>query len=376
MLARKWLRCLLIGIILCLPSFSSASVSNLFLLSSKLPPFSMEDAALEMEDTCWQSLFQGVANSDPRLSERRLVFTLNQNLADISSAKVLPGLKRLGITALFLVDSSSIISNEYVLRNIVEQGHYVALKNLSKDTSREDIMEDVMLYYRVLEREPLFIAQRVASTAPLEVPTKMIPIYVGENDGRNVFLEREGDLDDAISQEKSSFTKLEKIMKLDQLRCTYQRLGCHSRLVRESIFSKWCTNLEEELISRYVNFAQYVSSHGNITSHKVRDWLSDVHFFIDRNSEKLESLYEGWRYADIAAEPTSVIHLWPKRRIPPTPCVNSTCFRNFLKSSQHKGKWNQISSDVHLLTDITILLISLILFYFLRRKYLVVKKQE
>jgi hypothetical protein len=51
-------------------------------------------------------------------------------------------------------------------------------------------------------------------------------------------------------------------------------------------------------------------------------------------------LYEGWRYADIAAEPTSVIHLWPKRRIPPTPCVNSTCFRNFLKA--HNTRVNGI----------------------------------
>ncbi|GJQ08852.1 hypothetical protein GpartN1_g643.t1 [Galdieria partita] len=366
-------------IVFYLPCLSFGKVVQPFLVSSKLPTFWIEDITLEEEDTCWQALSRGISIPDQRAKKLGLVFTLNQNLADISSAKVLPGLKRHGINALFLVDSSSIVSNENILRNIVEQGHYVAIKNISENASKEEIMGDVDVYYRVLEQTPLFVAQKSAITVPVEIPVKMMPIYVGQYDGRAISLEREGDLEDAISQISeisSSFTTLEKMMNLEQLRCTYQKVGCHCRKIRESMFSKWCTNLEEELISRYISFAEYVSIERNFTSQKVKGWLNDVHFFVQRNSEKLESLYESWRYADTAAErTTSIIHLWPKRRIPPISSVNSSCLRKSLQLYKQKSSINYIFDDVHVLIDISALLMLLLLFW-LRRKHLQIKKQD
>ncbi|EME32322.1 uncharacterized protein Gasu_04160 [Galdieria sulphuraria] len=379
MLAVNFYKYLLLGILIFLPNISFGKVTRAFVLSSKLPIFGMEDKALEKEDVCWQTLSQGTTNFDKPAKKPRLVFTLNHNLADVSSAKVLPGLRRHGITALFLVDSSSIVSNENILLNIVEQGHYVAVKNISENASKEELIRDLEVYYRVLEHLPLFIAQKSMITDPVEFPVRMMPIYVDEYDGRTILLEREGDFDDAISQvlESSSIVTLEKMMNLEQLKCNYQRLGCHCPETRNGIFSKWCTNIEDELTSRYISFAEYVSFEGSVTSQRVKDWLNDVHFFVQRNSEKLESLYETWRYADTVADSTSIIHLWPKRKIHPIHSVNSSCLRKFLQSHKQNYKIKDIIYDVHTLIDVIALLIIIIISLLrFRKNYFLIKKRD
>lgn len=375
MLAARLKYPFLVILVLC-PLLLLGETFHPLLSSSKLPISWMNDMNLEKLDICWQAFLQGVANSDPKTN--KVVFTLNQNLADVSSAKVLPGLKRHGVKTLFLVDSSSILYNENVLRSIVEQGHYVALKNLSEDTSREEIIEDCNVYYRVLEQAPLLIAHRSSNPASMKLPITMIPIYVGKNDGKTISLEREGDLDDAISQvlDSSSIVSLEKMMSFEQLKCTYQKLGCHSSKTRQSLLSSWCNNIEEELITRYISFTQYVSSRENIKTEKIKEWLNNVQFFVQRNSKQLESLYEAWRYADTATDSISVIHLWPKRRIPPIISLNSSCVRKSLQSYTRKSKSCSILNDIHLLIDMTVLLVILTLSFWFRRKQSLIKKQD
>eukprot|EP00871_Galdieria_phlegrea_P005978 jgi/Galph1/868/GphlegSOOS_G5618.1 len=316
-----------------------------FLISWELPTFWLEDASLEQEDFCVQVLQEGATVFEKLSDEKRLVVALNQNLADISSAKVLPVLGRLGVKGLFLVDYQSIVSNENVLINLVSQGHFVALKNteVTSGVHHNNLLKDIEVYYEVLEQAPVFLAIERVEQLPRSLPLKLMPIFLNSSEREAFYVEREGDLESILSMiiEDTTLVRLEELMSTDQLLCIYHRLGCLSEKIQQGTFRAWCDAFEGEFFRRYTDLAHYISCENNLDQNLVKERFLKAPSMIERNAKRIEDLYETWSTADNSEDSLSVIHLWPKRQVMPVPFLDPLCLERGL-SRQENNFWNMV----------------------------------